>query len=203
MSRNMSRQTVRYVGAGITALAGLALIIAAIVLMTRGDAAAPIRVVAPQPAQAPETTTVIKVQVSGEVIFPGVYQMDAEDRLIDAVVAAGGISHEADLSSINMSRRVQDEAHYHIPARGESKPPASTPSADTTSLDSGLIDLNWALVQELEILPGIGPSLAGAIVAYREENGPFTSIDEVEGVPGIGPKTLDAIRLLVTVSSRP
>ena len=199
----MSRQTVRYVGAGITALAGLALIMAAILLMTRGDEAPPVRVVAPQPARAPETTTVIKIQLSGEVMFPGVYQVDVEDRLIDAVAAAGGISAKADLSSINLSRRVQDETHYHIPAIGESKPPASTLSKDTTAGDSGLIDLNWASVRELEILPGIGPSLAGAIVAYREDNGPFASVDEVDGVPGIGPKTLEAIRLLVTVSSRP
>ena len=199
----MSNQSARYIWAALAALAGLALIIAAVVLLTREDDPAPVRIVAPQPAEEPVASPVIKVQVSGEVLLPGVYRVDEGDRVIDAVVAAGGISPNADLSSVNLSRRVEDEAHYHIPAVGGPSTDASTRSPAATSSSRGLIDLNKATVNELEILPEIGPSLAGAIVSYRNENGPFDSVDGLDNVPGIGPKTLDAIRQFATVSSRP
>ena len=118
-------------------------------------------------------------------------------------IAAGGISPNADLSSVNLSRRVQDEAHYHIPAIGGPGTDASTRSPAATSGSRGLIDLNTATVNELEILPEIGPSLAGAIVTYRNENGPFDSVDELDNVPGIGPKTLETVRQFVSVSGSP
>ena len=207
----MNRQAVRYIGAGIAGLAGLALVIAAVMLLTRSDDAAPVRIV------APEATTLrqaqdgregeaagIKAQVSGEVMFPGVYALNPGDRVIDAIAAAGGIRPNADLSGINLSKRVQDEGRYHVPAFGESTPAITAQAiASAANKGDGLIDLNTAQSDELERLPGIGPALASAIVAYREGNGPFAAIDDVDKVPGIGPKTLDAIRPLVTVSSGP
>ncbi len=199
----MSSQRVRYVGAGIAGLAGLALVIAAVALLTRSDDTAPVSIVAPTAAPASRPLPEIKVQVSGEVMFPGVYAMNSDDRVIDAIAAAGGAGSNADLSGLNLSKRVQDEARYHVPAIGESAPALSVAAATSTGESGGLIDLNTASAHELETLPGIGRSLAGAIVAYREDNGPFAAIDEVDDVPGIGPKTLDAIRQLVTVSSRP
>jgi competence protein ComEA len=197
----MSGQAVRYVGVGIAGLAGLALVIAAVALLTRSDDAAPVSIVAPAPAPASKSVPDIKVQISGEVMFPGVYPMNSGDRVIDAIAAAGGAAPNADLSGLNLSKRVQDEARYHVPAFGEAAPTLSAAMASPAPGDSGrLIDLNAASARELETLPGIGPSLAGAIVAYREDNGPFTAVDNVGNVPGIGPKTLDAIRQLVTVS---
>lgn len=199
----MSNQSARYIWAALAALAGLALIIAAVVLLTREDDREPVRIVAPQPAEEPTASQVIKVQVSGEVLLPGVYRVEEGDRVIDAVVAAGGISPNADLSSVNLSRRVQDEAHYHIPAVGGSDTGTSPGSSAATPGSGGLIDLNTATTSELEILPEIGPSLAAAIVSYRNENGPFDSVEALDNVPGIGPKTLEAIRQFVTVSGRP
>ncbi len=198
----MSGQTARYVGAGVAGIAGLALVIAAIVLLTRSNEAAPVRIIAPETASAIEPAPVLKVQVSGEVMFPGVYSMNPADRVIDAIAAAGGNSPNADLSGINLSKRVQDEARYHIPAIGESTSALYARPAGSEQ-GSGLIDLNTAPSRELETLPGIGPSLAGAIIAYREDNGPFAAVDDVDSVPGIGPKTLDSIRQLVTVSGAP
>lgn len=197
----MSGQTARYVGAGIAGLAGLALVIAAVVLLTRSDDAAPVSIVAPAPVAVSTPASSIKVQVSGEVMFPGVYAMAQDDRVIDAITAAGGIGPNADLSNLNLSQRVQDEGRYHVPAFGESMP-ATTASATASaaSKGNGLIDLNTAQSSELETLPGIGPVMAGRIIAYREANGRFASVDDLENVPGIGPKTLDAIRQLVTVS---
>ena len=199
----MSGQGVRYVAAGIAGLAGLALFIASVALLTRSDDAAPVRIIAPTAAPASKPVPDIKVQVSGEVMFPGVYAMNSGDRVIDAIAAAGGIGPNADLSGIHLSKRVQDEARYHVPAMGESTPVIPVAAASTAEESGGLIDLNTAQAHELETLPGIGRSLASAIVAYREDNGPFTAIDDVDDVPGIGLKTLDAIRPLVTVSGGP
>ena len=198
----MSGQGVRYVAAGIAGLAGLALLIAAVVLLTRSDDAAPVRIIAPTAAPASKPAPDIKVQISGEVMFPGVYSMGPDDRVIDAIAAAGGNGPNADLSGINLSKRVQDEARYHVPAIGESAP-VTYVSAANSGQGNGQIDLNTAPSSELESLPGIGPSLANAIVVYREDNGPFDAVDDVDNVPGIGPKTLDSIRQLVTVSGRP
>ena len=199
----MNSQTARYVGAGIAGLAGLALVIAAVVLLSRSDDSAPVSIVAPAPTPASKSVPDIKVQVSGEVMFPGVYPMNPGDRVIDAITAAGGTAPNADLSSLNLSKRVQDEAHYYVPAIGEATPSLSVAESAAAGQSGGLIDLNTASAHELETLPGIGRSLAGAIVAYREDNGPFAAFDEVDNVPGIGPKTLDAIRPLVTVSGGP
>ena len=201
----MSGQAVRYVGAGIAALAGLALLVAAVLLLTRSDDAVPVTIVVPEAEviAAGKAGADIKVQVSGEVMFPGVYPMNPDDRVIDAIAAAGGASSNGDLSGLNLSKRVQDEARYHVPAIGEATPVVAVASASAAEGGGGLIDLNTAGARELESLPGIGQSLAGAIVAYREENGPFTAVDDVDNVPGIGPKTLDAIRPLVTVSGGP
>ena len=199
--RIMKSQRVRYVSAAVVGLAGLAMFIAALVLLTRSDDAAPVSIITPAPAPASKPLSDIRVQVSGEVMLPGVYAMNSGDRVIDAIAAAGGTAPDADLSGINLSRRVQDEAHYHVPAIGEAKllqlPLTATAAAEEVG---GLIDLNTAHANELETLPGIGRSLASAIVAYREDNGLFSSVDDVDNVPGIGPKTLDAIRPLVTVS---
>ena len=108
-----------------------------------------------------------------------------------------------------------DEAQYHVPRLGEptpvpasaSEPRASIPSDRPPSqggrASSSLINLNTANGQELELLPSIGPVMAGRIIAYREANGPFTSVDDVENVPGIGPKTLETIRPLATVAGNP
>ena len=201
----MSSQRVRYVAAGIAGLAGLALVIAAIALLTRSGDTAPVSIVAPAPAPVPANKSIpdLKVQVSGEVMFPGVYTMNADDRVIDAIAAAGGGGPNADLSGLNLSKRVQDEARYHVPAIGEATSVAPVGVAKAAKDSSGLIDLNTASAHELETLPGIGRSLAGAIVAYREDNGLFSSVDDVDNVPGIGPKTLDAIRPMVTVSGGP
>ena len=103
------------------------------------------------------------------MLLPGVYRLEEGDRVIDAVVAAGGISPNADLSSVNLSRRVEDEAHYHIPAVATASTDTSPDSSSATPGSRGLIDVNTASTGELEILPEIGPSLAGAIVSYRNE----------------------------------
>ena len=201
----MSGQTARVAGVALALLAAVALVVAAVVLLTRGDEVEPVVVVAPGP-ESP-TRADIRVQVSGAVVSPGVYPMVEGQRVIDAIAAAGGVRPEADLASLNLALRVQDEAHYHVPYLGQTSPgQASTASSSpvgASSGASGLIDLNTADSRQLETLPGIGSVMAGRIIAHRESNGPFASIDDVENVPGIGPKTLESIRPLVTVTGTP
>ena len=208
----MSGQAVRVGGAALALLAALALVAGAVALLTRGDDAAQVRIVAPGPTAAAEPATRdIRVQVSGAVMSPGVYAMSDGDRVMDAIAAAGGVNPGADLSAINLARRVQDEAHYHVPFAGETPPPSagafgSSSAAGQKGEDDGassLMDLNTASEQELQSLPGIGPVMAGRIAAHREANGPFAAVDDVEEVPGIGPKTMESIRPLVTVSGGP
>ena len=211
----MSGQAVRVGGAALALLAAVALAAGAVALLTGGDDAAQVRIVAPEPtatAAAAPTATDIRVQVSGAVMSPGVYSMNNGDRVMDAIAAAGGVDPGADLSGINLALRVQDEAHYHIPTVGETPPPSPAGASSTSPRTGGrgtnfttnlLIDLNTASAQGLESLPGIGPVMAGRIVAHREVNGPFAAVDDVQDVPGIGPKTLESIRSLVTVSGEP
>ena len=211
----MSGQVVRVGGAALALLAAVALAAGAVALLTRGDDTAQVRIVAPEAtAAAAPAATDIRVQVSGAVMSPGVYAMNNGDRVMDAIAAAGGVDPGADLSGINLALRVQDEAHYHVPTVGETPPPPPSPAGassaspgaggrGTSSTANSLIDLNTASARELESLPGIGPVMAGRIVAHREVNGPFAAVDDVQDVPGIGPKTLESIRSLVTVSGGP
>ncbi|MCH9017053.1 MAG: helix-hairpin-helix domain-containing protein, partial [Chloroflexi bacterium] len=134
---------------------------------------------------------------------PGVYTLDPDSRITDALAAAGGVTSEAILDGLNLALRVKDEAEYHVLTLGETPPAASNSSPANTGPSAqpgGLIDLNLASVQLLDTLPGIGPALAEAIVAYRENVGLFQSVAEVQEVPKIGPVTYQNIRELVTVS---
>ena len=192
---------------------GLAL--AGIFLLFRGDDNAPIQVLLPTP-EAAETPVVeavpsadVRVHVSRAIAAPGVYRLSAEERLADAVAVAGGATAHADLDAVNLAQWLQDGQQYHIPRAGETPParaavtdaavPAAVPAADPGC--GGLMDLNAASEADLDTLPRIGPVRAGDIVAYREQNGPFTSVDEITEISGIGPATLAGIRPLVAVCS--
>ena len=135
----------------------------------------------------------IQVYVTGAVREPGVYTVGADARLAAAVEAAGGVTDEADLDAVNLAARLVDEAHWHIPTRGETAAPAQ--QAGKTA--AGKIDINSANVETLVSLPQIGSVRAAAIVAYRESNGPFASAEDILNVAGIGPATLEAIRDLI------
>jgi competence protein ComEA len=120
----------------------------------------------------------------------------------DAIAAAGGADADAELTGLNQAGRVRDEEHYHVPRLGETPPIATVTTkitSNSSATSSGLIDLNVASVDLLDTWPGIGPSLANAILSYREQNGPFGSVEAIMDVPGIGPATYEKIRDLVTV----
>ena len=207
----------------VVALAG-GLILAAIVLLFRGEDNAPVRIVLPTPdATVPVQSDVgsaentaaeleLKVYIAGAVRYPGVYRLQPGDRLEDALAAAGGGDEEADLEAINLARRVEDEAYYHVPRLGETpRPPVAaaanqvsgqgaspTGSGENSTSGDGLVNLNTASSELLETLPGIGPVRAQAIIDDREQNGLFQSVEEVTRVPGIGSGIYNSIRPLVT-----
>jgi competence protein ComEA len=146
----------------------------------------------------------VVVEVRGEVAMPGVYDLSPGARLQDAITAAGGLSKEADLSTVNLARRLRDGELVVIPALPA---PGSTPSAPTaaageaTSADDSRdkININTATAEELEALPAVGEVTAARIVAYREQNGPFRSVDDLIHVQGISDRTIDEFRDLVTI----
>jgi competence protein ComEA len=146
------------------------------------------------------TTGSVLVHVAGAVAYPGVHELVAGARVVDAMVAAGGALPGADPDALNLAAVVTDGARVYVPRVGEAVP-ATAPAAPNagTAAPAGPVDLNRAGVGELDALPGIGPTTAAAIVAHRDRSGPFGSIDDLLDVRGIGPAKLDAIRALVTV----
>ncbi|MEZ0492047.1 ComEA family DNA-binding protein [Kineococcus sp. TBRC 1896] len=150
------------------------------------------------PAGAAPTSGSVVVHVAGRVLHPGVVTVSAGSRVADALTAAGGPAADADLDALNLARVLQDGEQVLVPAPGQ---PAAAPApvAGTAGAPAGRVDLNAATAADLDALPGVGEVLAGRIVAWREENGRFTSVEDLGEVQGIGPKVLDGLRDLVSV----
>jgi competence protein ComEA len=149
----------------------------------------------------------VVVQAAGAVARPGVYRLATGARVTDLVAEAGGATPDADLDALALALKLTDGQRVYVPRRGE--PPGPAPAAgsgaagDPAAASGGPsperpIDLNVATAAELERLPGVGPATASAIVAHRERNGAFASVDELLDIPGIGPSKLEQVRALVT-----
>jgi competence protein ComEA len=156
------------------------------------------------PAAAPATSpspTILVVHVVGWVRRPGVYELSEGQRIIDAIDAAGGPRRGADLGALNLAAVLADAQQVIVPRIGAASGPPATPGAPVATSPGApsLVNVNMATPEELETLPGIGEVLAAAIIAYREEHGPFTAVDQLLDVSGIGEVTLEEIRELVTV----
>jgi competence protein ComEA len=143
------------------------------------------------PAGAAAPASPLTVHVSGAVAIPGVVRVPAGSRVADAIAAAGGIVPAADPGSVNLAAPVRDGQQVVVPRRGDGSSP--------TTADAGGIRLNTASVTELERLPGVGPVLAGRIAGYRDEHGPFDTVEGLLDVPGIGEVKLAALRDAVIV----
>jgi competence protein ComEA len=179
---------------------GLGLCLAAVLVgaVLGSRSAAPIGApVAIQPSTTtrPTTDSLLSVHVSGWVVSPGVVTVQDGAIVADAVAAAGGAKPGAALDAINLAGPVADGDQVQVPGPGS----VAAPLAAEATGSSGLVSLNRADAVTLQGLPGVGPVLAERIVAYRESNGPFETVEDLLDVPGIGEAKLAALRDLVSV----
>jgi len=165
------------------------------------EATVPLASASPTIAEVTTTTesTVVVVHVDGAVADPGVHELTAGARVVDAV-AAGGLTSAAQPGGVNLAQVVVDGERIWVPAVGEDPPPvlATAPGA-ATAADPTPVSINTADAAGLDALPGVGPAIAAAIVENRERDGPFGSVDELVRVPGIGSAKLDQLRPFATL----
>ena len=146
---------------------------------------------------SPLPASTIVVAVEGAVATPGVHALPAGARLGDLVDVAGGLDADADPGALNLAARIGDGETVIIPDRSMATPESA--QAEAESAGAGPVNVNTADAPQLETLPGIGPVLAERIIAEREQNGPFTTIDDLTRVDGISVTTIEELRPLVTV----
>jgi competence protein ComEA len=145
-----------------------------------------------QPSDSVPIEQYLYVHIVGEVVTPGMYQLPLGARLVDAVFAAGGLTEFADNSSVNLARELSDGEQVVVSSVNEQSETLGTSSG-------GLISINRASDKELEELPGIGPALSARIIAWREANGGFKSIEDLLKVSGIGENLLSGLKDSVTL----
>ncbi|MGM9987680.1 MAG: helix-hairpin-helix domain-containing protein [Bacillaceae bacterium] len=146
-----------------------------------------------------EQSNEIYVDIKGAVNKVGVYAFEQGERVKDAVEKAGGFRDDANLKSVNLAQLLEDEMVLYIPKNGEeTDEEIAIEGVGSTSKD-GKINVNKADSNELQTIPGIGPSKAGEIIAYREQNGPFKTVEDLQNVSGIGEKTVEKLKQYVIV----
>ncbi len=176
-----------------------------------GESAADAINVPPQPAEVK-----MYVDVKGSVKSPGLYSFKPNDRIANAVEQAGGFLPEADRDRVNLAQALSDGMSIWIPAKGDPAiaPPAAGPShpvpvvqepaqpsqAKPDAAKAGVVNINTATVAELQTLPGIGETRAKAIIAYREQHGPFEAVTQLRSISGIGEKTYKKLESKITVN---
>ena len=153
-----------------------------------------------------DTPQTIIVDVKGAVKFPGVYTLSEEQRIIDAIEAAGGYTDDANPMLINHAQKLQDEMVVYIPNSSEDALEEMELFLQMTEINStssgnssGKININKAAESELTQLPGIGPSKASAIIQHRSEHGNFHVVEDLKQVTGIGDKTFEQLKDLIDV----
>ena len=182
-------RAVRFIVSGVVGLVVLGLAIAAIGLVFQRPRETTPVTSAPSPAvENTAASRPVIVHISGAVLAPGLVELDTGDRVVDAVNAAGGAADGADVHRLNLARPVMDGEHIIVPLLGD--PDGVGPELSATEP----ISLSRSSSERLQELPGIGPAIAERIIAWREANGGFRSVDDALAVPGIGPATLERFR---------
>ncbi len=142
----------------------------------------------------------IKVYITGQVVNPGVYSIDKGARIEDLLNLAGGPTDDADLLHINLSKKLNDEQQVVIPKIGDILEKPGIANEDVESESSALlVNINTADKDKLKTLPGVGDTIAAAIIEYREKNGNFKNIEELKNVYRIGEKTFERLKEFVTI----
>ena len=171
-----------------------------------------------------ETEETIVVHISGAVNIEGIVELEAGSRIANAIEKAGGVKENADMTDINLAYPLEDGMKIHIPTKEETEANKnnenmidesyvtsssggvsskedtnSTQGSSSTSTSNEKVNINTATQEELDTLPGIGPSIASKIIDYREQNGKFNSIEEIKEVSGIGDAKYEKIKDSITI----
>lgn len=165
----------------------------------------------------------IVVHISGAVNIEGIVELDLGSRIANAIEKAGGIKENADMTDINLAYPLEDGMKIYIPTKEEteanknnentpaesyvnassggvnSKETTNSTQSNTSDTSSKKVNINTATQEELDTLPGIGPSIASKIIDYREQNGKFNSIEEIKEVSGIGEAKYEKIKDSITI----
>jgi competence protein ComEA len=143
--------------------------------------------------------TEVVVDVAGAVRRPGVYRLSQGSRITDAIARAGGMTAHAQAASVDLAAPLADGEQVLVPSAAAGAVAAGSPPArpSVAPTASAPVDLNTATAEQLDALPGIGPTTAQKIIDYRQQHGPYTSIDDLDAISGIGPAKIDSLRGLV------
>ena len=152
---------------------------------------------------------VLIIHITGEVKNPGIVKLPLEARIEDAVLAAGGLTEDADITKVNLAYILEDGIKIRIPSKVDSeKEEIITENSgeiiikeenNEYSSKNKTININNANLDDFKTLPGIGESLAIRIIKYREENGKFKNIEDIKNVSGIGENKFEQIKDLISV----
>jgi competence protein ComEA len=163
-------------------------------------------VVVPSAATTTTATQSLVIDAAGAVVRPGLHRLRAGARVADVIQAAGGLAPNADGSRLNLAAPVDDGERIYVLKIGEASVPEAVggdqaaptgpapASGAATTAPAAPVDINSATADQLDALPGVGPSTAAAIVAYRTAHGRFASVDDLMNVRGIGPAKLALMR---------
>ena len=152
--------------------------------------------IAPKAAAARQATAgrPLVVDVAGAVRRPGLYRLEQGARVADAIARAGGLTRRAVRTAVNLAAPIADGEQVLVASRGS---PAVAGADVSPAGPAAPVSLSSATAEQLDTLPGVGPVTAQKIVEYRQQHGPFTSVDGLDAIPGIGPAKLADLRPLV------
>ena len=161
-----------------------------------------------QESKTDDEEELVIVHVTGEVKKTGVVRVKEGSRVEDIVKAAGGLTENADISNINLAYVVEDGTKIRIPSTDDEKQEEYITQSigegiimqeESNNSRSSIVNINTANETELEELPGIGASIAGRIIEYRNKNGKFKNIEDIKNVTGIGDSKFEKIKNLIRV----
>lgn len=161
-----------------------------------------------QESKTEDEEELVIVHVTGEVKKPGVVRVKEGSRVEDIVKAAGGLTENADISNINLAYVVEDGTKIRIPSTDDEKQEEYITQSigegiimqeESNNSRGSIVNINTANETELEELPGIGASIAGRIIEYRNKNGKFKSIEDIKNVTGIGDSKFEKIKESIKV----
>ncbi|MDN6639990.1 MAG: helix-hairpin-helix domain-containing protein [Tetragenococcus sp.] len=141
-----------------------------------------------------EETGEIMVDIKGEVNKPGVYELEGDARVKEVILKAGGLTKKAEEKQLNLAEKLSDQQMIYVPNQAEAEEMEETGEEQEVNQSEDTVDINAADLTELQELSGIGPAKAQAIIDYREENGPFETVDELSEISGFGEKTVEKLR---------